>query len=257
MFEQVAHSAKVVRRKFSFWIRRFVDFRPLRGYTAQNYSIHMITIAMKPLTHRQRTVLDFVGEYRRRRGFPPTLREIGEGIGLPNISAVRGHVTALLKKGYITKEDNKARSIRIVHSPSMFSKIKRRLHGFARTDQGVLHKVIYGVGLATGERRRHFVGDRSRWMDQALEQRAVEHGWRFLRKQIEPDHIVLIVEVWPNHSPDLVAARIRQTGNTVWRRHLKHFPGRSLWAKGYVATTDLGSLEEMVSDLLHEVDANG
>jgi SOS-response transcriptional repressor LexA len=86
----------------------------------------MVTIAMKPLTHRQRTVLDFVGEYCRRQGFPPTLREIGEGIGLQNISAVRGHVTALLKKGYITKEDSKARSIRIVHSLSVFSKIKRR-----------------------------------------------------------------------------------------------------------------------------------
>lgn len=217
----------------------------------------MVTIAMKLLTHRQRTVLDFVGEYRRRQGFPPALREIGEGIGLQNISAVRGHVTALLKKGYITKEDNKARSIRIVHSLSVFSKIKRRLHGFARTDQGVLHKVIYGVGLATGERRRHFVGDRYRWMDQALEQRAVEHGWRFLRKQIEPDHIVLIVEVWPNHSPDLVAARISQAGNSVRRGHPKHFPGQSLGAKGYAATTNLGGLEEMVSELLQEVDSNG
>jgi SOS-response transcriptional repressor LexA len=38
---------------------------------------------MKPLTQRQKTVLDFIGEYRARQGFPPTLREIGEGIGLP------------------------------------------------------------------------------------------------------------------------------------------------------------------------------
>jgi hypothetical protein len=53
-----------------------------------------------------------------------------------------------------------------------------------------------------------------------------------------------------------VAARIRQAGNSVRRRYPKHFPGRSLWAKGYAATTDLGSLGEMVSSLLREVDSN-
>jgi hypothetical protein len=35
-------------------------------------------------------------------------------------------------------------------------------------------------------------------------------------------------------------------------RHAMHFPGRSLWAKGYVATTNLESLDEMVCQLLQE-----
>jgi REP element-mobilizing transposase RayT len=170
---------------------------------------------MKPLTRRQSTVLEFVAKYSNRRGFPPTLREIGGGTGLSNISAVRGHI-------------------------------------FARTDKGVLHKIIYGVALATRKHRDYFVGERKRWIDKALKRRAVEHGWTFLRKQIEPDHIVLVVEVWPNHSPELVVSRIRQSGNRIRLRHIKHFPGKSLWAKGYVATTNLESLDDMVSELLQD-----
>ncbi|NIP28487.1 MAG: hypothetical protein GWN55_17095 [Phycisphaerae bacterium] len=207
---------------------------------------------MKPLTRKQKKVLDFVAEYCCKQGFPPTLREIGEGISLSNISAVRGHIAALVNKGYITKEEDKARSIRVVHSPSAFSKFKRRLHRFARTDRGVLHKVVYGVALVTYKRREHFIGNRRRLIVEALKRRAIEHGWTFLHKKIESDHVILVVEVWPNHSPELVVSRIRQAGNAVRLRHLKHFPGKSMWAKCYAATTDLESLDDMVLQLLQE-----
>jgi hypothetical protein len=33
------------------------------------------------------------------------------------------------------------------------------------------------------------------------------HGWKFIQKRIYPDHLVLVVEVWPNHSPEQVAQR--------------------------------------------------
>ncbi|MBN2270024.1 MAG: transposase [Sedimentisphaerales bacterium] len=207
---------------------------------------------MKPLTNRQATVLEFVADYRNNRGFPPTLREIGEATGLPNISAVRGHIQALIKKGYITKDADKARSICIVRAPSAFSKLKRQLHEFVRTDEGVFHKIVYGVALAARKRRTHFAGRKGQWLDEALEKRAVEHGWTFLRKEIHPDHIVLVLEVWPNHSPELVVSRIRQSGNRIRLRHAMHFPGGSLWAKGYVATTNLESLDEMVCQLVQE-----
>jgi repressor LexA len=58
---------------------------------------------MRPLTPRQQTILDFVGEFSRDRGFAPSLREIGQAVGLTNISAVRGHVVALEKKGRISR----------------------------------------------------------------------------------------------------------------------------------------------------------
>lgn len=207
---------------------------------------------MKQLTNRQNVILEFVAGYSHQRGFPPTLREIGEGIGLTNISAVRGHLAALEKKGYIAKDPDTARSIRVIRPPSVFSKLKRQLHEFARTDDGILHKIIYGIALVTRKRREHFVGDGKQWIEQAIEQRSVEHGWTYLRKQIEPDHIVLIVEVWPNHSPELVVSRIRQSGNMIRLRHIKQFPGMSMWTKGYVVTTNLESLDEMTQQLLQD-----
>ena len=209
---------------------------------------------MKPLTNKQRTVLEFLGEYSQKKGFPPTLREIGEGTDVSNISAVRGHITALEKKGYITKEADKARSIRVIYTPSVLSKIKQRLHEFVCTDKGVLHKIVYGVALVTRKRRDHFVGEKLQWIDDALEQRAIEHGWKFLRKQINSNHIILVIEVWPNHSPEQVVSRIRQAGNAVRLRHLMHFPGKSLWANGYVATTNLENLDDMLQQLLENTE---
>ncbi len=207
---------------------------------------------MKPLTEKQKAVLSCVSQFLASNGFPPTLREIGEVTGISNINAVRGHILALEKKGYITKEADKARSIRVIHSPSVFSKLKRHLHEFARTDEGALHKVVYGIALVTRKGREHFVGMGKKWMDEALEQRAIEHGWKFLKKEIGPDHITVVVEVWPNHSPDLVVSRIRQSGNMLRLKHLIHFPGKSLWAKGYAVTTDIERLDDMVRELLAE-----
>ena len=76
----------------------------------------------RPLTDQQESVLTFVEEFSRDRGFPPTLREIGDALGLPNVNAVRGHLAALEKKGYITRAPDKARSIQVVHAPSAISR---------------------------------------------------------------------------------------------------------------------------------------
>ena len=65
---------------------------------------------MRPTTERQQAILDFVQQHLADHGFPPTLREIGEALGLAHVSAVRGHLAALEKKGYIVKDPDKARS---------------------------------------------------------------------------------------------------------------------------------------------------
>lgn len=205
---------------------------------------------MRPLTIKQRAIFDFLSEHVRERGFPPTLREIGEAIGLSNVSAVRGHVEALEKKGYIAKDPEKARSIRIVHSPSILSRFKKKLHKFARTDEGVLHKVVYGIALVTHSRHAFFTAKRAQLMDKTLGRRATEHGWTFRACRIQTDHIVLVVEVWPNHSPELVVSRIRQAGQAVRKRSGGVFAGRALWERGYAITTDLAQLDAMVKQLL-------
>jgi repressor LexA len=65
-----------------------------------------------PLTDRQRAVLDFIGHSIEERGYPPTLREIGEHMGIRSTNGVNDHLKALEKKGYLAREDLKSRALR-------------------------------------------------------------------------------------------------------------------------------------------------
>ncbi len=65
----------------------------------------------KPLTQKQQAILDFIRAERARRGFPPTLREIGEHFGLRSTGSVRDHLRALERKGYIVRRPYLSRGI--------------------------------------------------------------------------------------------------------------------------------------------------
>ena len=201
---------------------------------------------MKALTQKQQIVLEFLQEYSQDHGFPPTMREIGRGIGLSNVSAVRGHLTALERKGYISKDSDKARSIRVLRSPSAFSRFKRKLHEIVCTDKGVFHRVVYGIAVATKGRNPFFSGQANESMVRELDKRAVEHGWNFVTKNVEPDHVAVAIEVWPNHSPELVARRIRAAGDSVAKQHPQQRRGKTLWADGYAVTTEIERLDELL-----------
>jgi repressor LexA len=66
----------------------------------------------EPLTDRQKAVLDFISRSIERRGYPPTLREIGEQFGIRSTNGVNDHLKALEKKGYLEREELKSRALR-------------------------------------------------------------------------------------------------------------------------------------------------
>jgi repressor LexA len=68
------------------------------------------------LTQRQRDILDFIATSIDRRGYPPTLREIGEHFGIRSTNGVSDHLKALEKKGFLAREDLKSRAMRPVAS---------------------------------------------------------------------------------------------------------------------------------------------
>ena len=68
------------------------------------------------LTQRQRDILDFISTQIDRRGYPPTLREIGEHFGIRSTNGVSDHLKALEKKGFLAREDLKSRAMRPVGS---------------------------------------------------------------------------------------------------------------------------------------------
>jgi repressor LexA len=66
------------------------------------------------LTERQRQVLQFIKEEIGRKGYPPSVREIGEAIGLSSSSTVHGHMARLEEKGFIRRDPTKPRAIEVL-----------------------------------------------------------------------------------------------------------------------------------------------
>ena len=66
------------------------------------------------LTQRQREILEFISSSIVERGFPPTLREIGEHFNIRSTNGVNDHLKALEKKGHLRREDLKSRAMRPV-----------------------------------------------------------------------------------------------------------------------------------------------
>jgi repressor LexA len=63
------------------------------------------------LTPRQRKVLDVIRDSVERRGYPPTMREIGEAVGLVSTSSVSHQLHALQKKGFLRRDPTKPRAV--------------------------------------------------------------------------------------------------------------------------------------------------
>lgn len=68
----------------------------------------------RELTARQQQILDFIRADLHRRGYPPSVREIGEHVGLSSSSTVHSHLSALEAKGFIRRDPTKPRALEIL-----------------------------------------------------------------------------------------------------------------------------------------------
>lgn len=66
---------------------------------------------------RDAEIWDFIAAFLDERGFPPTVREIGEGIGMSSPGTVHAHLVSLEAGGYIQKVPGSPRAIRLVSRP--------------------------------------------------------------------------------------------------------------------------------------------
>ena len=65
------------------------------------------------LTGRQQEIWDFLVEYVDRHGYPPTVREIGERVGLASPSTVHAHLANLERAGYLKRDPTKPRALEL------------------------------------------------------------------------------------------------------------------------------------------------
>jgi repressor LexA len=81
---------------------------------------------MTELTERQRQVLEFIDGEVRERGYPPSVREIGEAVGLSSSSTVHAHLAALQEKGFLKRDPTKPRAMELVYDSGSGTAIERR-----------------------------------------------------------------------------------------------------------------------------------
>lgn len=105
--QKSAHAAKA--QSAAARVRRRGAPEELRAVEAVMSALPEVFAA--DLTPRQRKILDFIRETVDRRGYPPTVREIGEAVGLVSPSSVAYQMGVLERKGYLRKDPNRPRAV--------------------------------------------------------------------------------------------------------------------------------------------------
>jgi repressor LexA len=95
----------------------------------------------RELTKRQQQILDFIRAELHLRGYPPSVREIGEAIGLSSSSTVHSHLAALEAKGFIRRDPSKPRALEVLDFRDTDNAI----------DYGQVHAVPLVGHVAAGE----------------------------------------------------------------------------------------------------------
>lgn len=84
-----------------------------------------------PLTARQSQILDCIASSIIEQGYPPAIREIADHMGLRSSNAVRDHLVALERKGYITRTRYKSRAITLVGMPGPYDDLVKAAEAVA------------------------------------------------------------------------------------------------------------------------------
>ena len=98
------------------------------------------------LTDRQQQVLDCIKQTVNDRGYPPSVREIGDAVGLSSPSTVHSHLNSLVNAGMIKKDPSKPRAIMIMDQPEGSAVDDRRIR-----DIPVLGRIAAGTPILAAE----------------------------------------------------------------------------------------------------------
>lgn len=102
---------------------------------------------MSELSERQQQVLDLIRATVAERGYPPSVREIGEALGLSSPSTVHSHLSSLVEAGYIRRDPSKPRAIEVLgeHTES------RAVRDDATRDVPLLGRIAAGSPILAAE----------------------------------------------------------------------------------------------------------
>jgi repressor LexA len=154
------------------------------------------------LTDRQRQALHFIAETVRERGYPPSVREIGEALGLASSSTVHSHIQALQRKGYLKVDATKPRAIELLYDPDTELPLERA----AARSVPLLGRIAAGAPILAEENVEELypmpadlVGDGNVFMLEVQGDSMIEAG-------IHDGDYVIVRQQPTAHSGEIVAA---------------------------------------------------
>ncbi|MEG2421187.1 MAG: transcriptional repressor LexA [Oscillospiraceae bacterium] len=148
---------------------------------------------MKELTPKQRQIYDYIVSFSEQHGYPPSVREIGEAVGLKSPSTVHFHIKGLQSAGVISKDLGKTRSITVSSGESRRNRVPIAGNVAAGApilaEENIEDFLTYDTGGLTGE---HF----------ALKVR----GESMLGAGILPGDLVVVHQQEDAHNGEIVVA---------------------------------------------------
>lgn len=175
---------------------------------------------MTKLSSRQQAILEFIKNEVKDKGYPPSVREIGEAVGLASSSTVHGHLERLEKKGLIRRDATKPRAIEILDHDEELSTFS---HSIARVP--LVGKVTAGAPILATENIEdyfplpsHVVGDFNVFMLSIVGDSMIEAGIH------DGDYVIVRQQSTANNG-DIVVAMTEDDEATVKRfyKEKNHF----------------------------------
>jgi len=106
---------------------------------------------MDDITDRQKEILTFIQRTTEERGFPPTIREIGEEMDIRSTNGVNDHLKALERKGFLTRGEQQSRSLVPTKRARMILGLGAKKHDATMIDVPLLGRVAAGAPILAQE----------------------------------------------------------------------------------------------------------
>ena len=103
------------------------------------------------INKREKAIIKFIEKQTKENGYPPSVREIGKAVGLKSTATVHGYLAKLAQKGYIQKENQKGRTLRLLKGGAEEKTEKPFYGGKEMVEVPVIGKITAGEPILAVE----------------------------------------------------------------------------------------------------------
>ena len=181
------------------------------------------------LTERQRTILDVIRASVTSRGYPPSIREIGDAVGLTSTSSVAHQLRSLERKGYLRRDANRPRAVDVRGSDEVIAPVTTDVAGSdalpVPTFVPVLGRIAAGGPILAEEAvedvfplPRELVGEGSLFLlkvvgESMIDAAICDGDWVVIRQQNVADNGDMVAAMIDGEA---TVKTFKRTGGQVW-----------------------------------------